>query len=464
MLRRSVVGVLAAALISAVATALITFIPGLQFAYRQHDLHIGFETAAALIGLLATFLLFGRFRRSRRLEDLDLFFALALFAFSNLFLAALPAMLTGAPPGAFPTWAALVGRLLGTMALAAAAFAPRRWLRVSTRTDVVALVWPFAVLAVTAILIGLLAPGLPTGVEAQLSPEESRRPRLVGHPAVLAVQLGSMVLFAVAALGFLWRSRRRGDELMGWLAIASVFGAFARLNYFLYPSLYTEWVYSGDAFRLLFYAVVLVAALREIASYRQDASQAAVLGERGRIARDLHDGLAQELAYVCRNLKRLDGDDPFVARASRGAERALAEARRAIAVLSDDLEQPVDVALTNAARSVAEREGAAVSLALATDVRVAPEQREALIRIASEAITNAVRHGGADLVRVELEGGTRTRLRIIDMGTGFDPEALETRASDRFGLVSMRERALALGGELTVTSRPGRGAEVEVVL
>jgi signal transduction histidine kinase len=462
MRRRSSGLVLAAVLVSGVATALVAFVPSFHFAYRQHELHVSFETAAALIGILATYLLLGRFRQTRSLDDLVLFWALALFALTNLFFGALPAVVSDARSQAFGTWAALGGRFLASVVFAAASFAPRTRLSLSRRADALALLAPAALLAVVATVAASLSSRLPAGVEVELVPETSGRPRLDGHPVVLAVQLVATVLFAAAAVGFSRRGARRPDAFVSWLAVASALAAFSRLNYFLYPSLYTEWVYSGDAFRLAFYVIVLVAALREIASYWQSAAAAAVLEERRRIVRDLHDGLAQEVAFVYRNLNRLDPEDPVVARTKRGAERALVEARRGIAVLMDEIDQSLDIVLTRAAREVAEREGTRIALSLAPAVRVTPEQREALIRIVSEAITNAARHGGAPLVRVALEGGDRVHVRVTDTGSGFEPEDVDPRG--HFGLTSMRERARALGGDVRVSSRPGRGTEVDIVI
>jgi signal transduction histidine kinase len=461
-MRRSAAPVVGATLLSGVATACIVLVPSLHFAYRQHELHVGFETAAALIGLLAAYLLLGRFRQTRALDDLALFAAFSVFALVNLFFAALPTMVTGTSSNALSTWAALSGRMLGALLLAVAAFVPRGKRLVRKRAGLTTFLGSAAVLAIAAIFLSAFSGHLPSGVEAQVTPEESVRPRLDTHTTVLVVQLTAMGFFALAAIGFMRRAAARGDEFLAWLAVASVFGAFSRLNYFLYPSLYTEWVYSGDVFRLLFFATVLVAALREIASYWRAAAAAAVLEERRRIARDLHDGLAQELAFVRRNLSRLDPDDPVVAHTRRGAERALTEARRGIAVLTDDVDQPLDVLLAETAREVAEREGASVALSLAQEVRVTPEQREALLRIVSEAIANAARHGDARLVRVALEDGDRIRVRVTDTGSGFEPDAVDTRG--HFGLASMRARAHALGGELRISSRPGEGAEVEVVL
>ena len=79
--------VVAAAFVGAALTALVTLSPPLHFVHRQHELHVGFATAAALIGLLASYLLFGRFQRRRRLDDLALFIALSLYALANLWFA-----------------------------------------------------------------------------------------------------------------------------------------------------------------------------------------------------------------------------------------------------------------------------------------------------------------------------------------------------------------------------------------
>jgi signal transduction histidine kinase len=453
MLRRPTTPILATVILSGTATVLVTALPGLDFAYRQLELHVGLETAAALIGLLASYLLLGRFRRRRRLDDLALFVALSLFALSNLFFAALPAMILDAGSTKFSTWVALSGRLLGTVALAAAAFAPPRHVRLPKRATALPLLAPVAILAVTALFVGALVSTFPSGVEAELTPEASGRPRLIGHPAVLVVQLVAAALFAAAAVGFTRRSGRSGDGFVRWLGIASVLGAFAQFNYFLYPSLYTEWVYVGDAFRLFFYAVVLLAALREISSYWEAASRSAALEAQRRMARELHDGVAQELALVGMNLKRLDQENEYVRRAIASAERGLTDARAAISTLRAPVDEPVDVVLARVAHEVAAREGTEVVLALAPGVETSSEVRDALTRILSETIANAARGGQADSVHIELENGRRLRLRVRDSGTGFDA-----------GLRTLREYATAVGAEVRVKTAEGSGTEVEVVL
>ena len=408
--------ILTAALLCAAVTAAVVFVPALRFAYRLPQLHVALETAAALIGLLAAYLVFGRFRRSGRLDDFVLCYSLSLLAFSNLFFAAIPAI-SESGSDRFGTWARLIGQLLGAVLFAAASVAPQRRLRLSRTQTIVAAISLPVVLAGVAIVVASLGSRLPTGVELILSPDDSARPRLEGNVSLLAAQLAGMGLYCFAAVGFARKARATGDELLKWLAVGALFGTFARLNYFLYPSLYTDYVYSGDFFRLAFYVAILAAAAREISSYWETLSHTAVLEERRRLARDLHDGLAQELAFIGRNLRRLDEDDESVARATAGAARALSESRRAIAALTKPLDEPLEVALAEAARETADREGTLLDLVLTPGIELDYPRRDALIRIACEATANAARHGGARIVRVELvDRRRRVRLRVSDDG------------------------------------------------
>jgi len=442
------------------ATAAVALASPLQFAYRQSALHVALETTAACVALVGAYLVLGRFKRRHRYDDLILAQALVLFALTNLLLGALPAALSPGPKDAAVTWAALACRLVASAAWAHAAFASSHCVGTAGLRRTAALA-PLAVMAVITTAAALLEPYLPAGVEVSLSAEESNRPQVVGHPVVIGAQLVVMVLFALAAVGFMRRFQREGDELIGWLAVASIPAATARLHYVLFPSLYSEWVYTGDLFRLLFYVLILVAAAREVRSYWRAEAEAAVLEERQRLARDLHDGLAQELAFIRRNIRRLNREDPIVQRVEAGAARALQESRRAIAALTEPLDEPLDEVLRRAAQEVAAREGTHVVLSLEPGVEVSPVVREALVRIAAEAITNAARHGGAKLVRVELEDGEHVRLRIIDSGRGFDPARGRPGG---FGLTSMRQRGERLGGRVSVRSAPGEGTEVEVAL
>jgi hypothetical protein len=116
--------------------------------------------------------------------------------------------------------------------------------------------------------------------------------------------LGAL-LYAVAAVALTRKAARSPDELLRWVGAACVVGVFARVHYMLYPSLYSEFVYTGDLLRLGSYLLMLVGATREIRSYWAARQEAAVLEDRHRMARDLHDGLTQELTYISTQAHRM---------------------------------------------------------------------------------------------------------------------------------------------------------------
>jgi PAS domain S-box-containing protein len=187
------------------------------------------------------------------------------------------------------------------------------------------------------------------------------------------------------------------------------------------------------------------------------------LEERRRIARDLHDGLAHELAFIASktHTARRCAPSPEVLDAlESAADRALDEARRAISVLSSREPPPLPVAISQTAEDLCSRAELTLALEVDEEIRVPAEAEENLLRILREAITNAGRHGEAEKVTVRLWRDSQVHLSIEDDGHGFDA-SLPTRG---FGLVSMSERARAVGASLEVVSMVGQGARVEVSL
>ena len=459
--------ILVVAAVAALATAAVTFLPFLRFAYSGPAVHVAIDTAAALISFLAAYLVFGRYRRSGQLRDLALVAALAVFALTNVAFSALPGAVSGAESDAFGTWAPLAGRVLGAAILAASAFVGDVRIRWRSRVAVEAIALVLAVLALIGIVFWTLADALPAAVESGLSPEASGRPLVSGHPAVLTAQAVMIGLFVVAAAGFARRAETTGDDLMTWFAVGSTLAAFSRVNYFLFPSVYTEWIYTGDFFRLAFYAVLLAGAIREIERQWRAAADAVVLEQRRTLARDLHDGLAQELAFISTQsqlLMKRQGAARELHLIFVAAGRALDEARRAIAALTRPLDEPLSTVIAETAEELASRAGVEIELDVA-EIDVPPDTREALVRITREAVTNAARHGHPNTIRIHVSNSDGVRLTIRDDGVGFETSAsTEPGRSCGFGLVSMKERAEALGGTFRVASRPGAGTEVEVVL
>jgi signal transduction histidine kinase len=451
------------------AVALATF-PQLQFAYHGVLLRVALETAALLIALLAGFLVFGRLWRRGGLNDLLLACALAVFTLLNLYLLTMPA-LGQLLSQDLMVWVLLIGRSFGAILFALAAFAPRRRLRRPGVALAASVAGGSAAVLLTAAVLNRFAGPLANRLVAALAPASPEGPRLGGHPGLLTLQLATTVLYGGAAIGFLRRSRRFGDEFLGWLAISGVLAALAHLNYSLYPLPYAQLVSPGDIFRLCFYAVLFAGSMREIWSYWQALSEAAVLEERQRIARDLHDGLAQELAYLARNLDSLndspddslDGErrEETISLLAEAVQRAQLESRRVVSALAAPCAEPVEVALALATAEVSERFNIGLQLDLTAGVKVSAAREDALVRIACEAVSNAARHSGASQVELKLErDGSRLRLRVSDRGRGFDPAA----ANGGFGLISMRQRAHSVGGVLRISSAPGAGSEVEAAL
>jgi len=194
----------------------------------------------------------------------------------------------------------------------------------------------------------------------------------------------------------------------------------------------------------------------------------AVVSERTRIARELHDTLMQGFAGVTMQLQALLGKLPTPEARGRleeiigDAGVCLREARRSIAGLRNDANGHPSLgrAIADSARQLAAGKDVALKLDLATGSMGLSAQREyQVLRIAQEALTNAVKHSQASTIAVTLERLTnRLIVTISDDGVGF--QADDFSESDRFGLIGMRERAEQLGAQWTLASVPGAGTTV----
>jgi signal transduction histidine kinase len=452
----------AAAAAGTALTVAVVAVPAVRFAYRAPAAHVMLETANAVVALVVAYLLFGRFAGSRRVQDLLLTLALCAVAVANLVLTAVPSAVSLGGED-ISQWAAVATRLLGTTLLAGAALVPRR-LHLGHRAAV-EVTAGFATTLVALGALGVLFAGhLPPIVDPGQPLGDASRPQLVAHPVVLCAQGVGAALYALAAVTLVRRSRSGPDELIRWLAAGCVLAAVARVHYLLYPSLYSEFVYTGDLLRLASYLCMLLGAAREVRSFWELRTEAAVAEDRRRMARDLHDGLTQELSYIWTQSRMLAGrpDDAATAERINGsAERAIDEARRAIAALTQPADRPFPQLLQQLADELAFRHDVKVVTAIDPAVEVSADRADALLRITGEAIRNAVRHGGAERVDLVLDAAPLS-LSAIDDGCGFAVGAPGTHRPGGFGLVSMRERAASVGAELSITSAPGEGTTIRV--
>jgi signal transduction histidine kinase len=432
-------------------TVAVLAVPSLRFAYRSHGAHLVLETTVTLVAALVALLVYGRYRRDGGLSELLLVYAMTLLSLTALFLVTLPALVAEESGRAASSWAALVVRLVAGLLVAAAALVPaQRVHRVARPWREVAVV--VVAVAVLATVVLVLASQWPDTVAVAVRAEDSGRPSWDSHPAVLVAQLVNLACYAVAAVAFTRRAAGSGDELLGWLGAACALAAWARVDYLLFPSLYTDWVYAGDLLRLGFYVLLLVGAVREIRAYWEGQAALAVARERQRLARDLHDGVVQELGWIRSAVDRGAPADAV----SAAADRALAEARRALTTLTESSDESLAVVVGRVASEVGDRYDVPIRLALDESAEVPSAHREDLVRLAREAVVNAARHSGSPTVQVTL---SHRRLTVGDDGGGFDPAYGRPGG---FGLTSMRERADAIGAALTISSAPGHGTCVEV--
>ncbi|HEY4026078.1 MAG TPA: GAF domain-containing sensor histidine kinase [Candidatus Dormibacteraeota bacterium] len=212
-------------------------------------------------------------------------------------------------------------------------------------------------------------------------------------------------------------------------------------------------------------------AIANATLYRR-AQELATVEERARVARELHDSVSQRLfgmVYEARAAALQTGDAQArdaLRRLERGVSAALEEMKALVyAVRPKSLDRDgLEATLRDHVEALRRTGGAAIELRVHGELRLTPSQDLALLRIAQEAIYNALRHAAGARVQVGLEQDAgEARLSVRDWGPGFDPAALP-RARRTMGLATMRERATAVRATLELDSAPGRGTEVRVRL
>ena len=198
------------------------------------------------------------------------------------------------------------------------------------------------------------------------------------------------------------------------------------------------------------------------------------LAERARLAREIHDTVAQGLSSIQMLLHAAERDEPdgpgarYVRLARETAADSLAETRRFIRELAPpSLDGGFAEALRRLAEDQGRRSGLPISVEIPEDLHLPMSTQTALLRIAQGAVSNVVRHAAAGRAEIRIAAdGDRVSLTVRDDGVGFDPEhvAAGGGSTDSFGLRAIAERARQLGGTLAVDSAPGRGTVLSVTL
>jgi len=252
-----------------------------------------------------------------------------------------------------------------------------------------------------------------------------------------------------------------GDRRLGMLNVASA-----------------DWRVLSDAeLSLLTTAGALVSLAVERSRLEAATARALAAEERNRLAREIHDTLAQGLAALTMQLEVADSlagtKAPDDSRLHSAVERALLlaratldEARRSVLDLREaplegrSLSEALEALASEADSSADDAVEVTVIASDGVDAKLSPAVAGGLYRVAQQAVVNATRHARARQITLRVtRSENEIHLRVEDDGTGFEPTDVP---GDRFGLVGMRERARLLGGSLTVESAPDAGTAIEV--
>jgi signal transduction histidine kinase len=439
----------AVALVGASTTAAVLSPAPVNFGHLLPSVAEFVSTILGTGGLLLAALMYLRHRRTRQVSDLLLCAAFALFGLCR---STIPILASVAPSAATATlWVEIGGRFAVAIALSLAAWLPpRRLRRQMSPPTVVALTAGIAVAVIGYVIARGALHGPPPSIVAS-SPS--------GRP----LQLASVVLLGAAATGFTARRVAASrDALAGWFAVTAILLGNAGVLEVFWPVVDPEWLTASDVLRVTATALLLVGVVQEVVLLWRQRIADAALEERKRVARELHDSVAQELAYLATSAMVVaDGKDPGdpLRTLAASAERALLETRAAITALADDQVIPLHDVVAEVGQAVAARHGYEVVLDL-TRVSVDERTGHELARVTGEAVENAARHGRPDRIEVQLRKSRRAlQLRVVDDGRGIPAAGA---GSAGFGLISMRERVEGLGGSCSVHPAPGGGTEVVV--
>ncbi len=424
--------------------------PLLRAGYHLPELKLVLATVYTLACGLAAGLTATRFTLEGRRYDLVLCAGFLLVGGSWLAFTVLPAI--GHVSSGRSEWAAIAGRLAGWALIAAAPFTHGRVRKRRLALSNLLVLCTACVLVVWSASrsLGGTLPDLRSGGGGTV-------------PATLTGALATQgLLHLVAVVGFGYRFRRRSEDLDYWLAYGASLMLFSSLHFLFMPLLRVGDVSQGDYLRLLGFGVLLVGIARAI---RRSEFGRVVAEERARVAREIHDGLAQYLFAISTHAAMLEGGgDPKVLlpRLRQAATAAQQEARYAILALSSASGRaPFDAALRRYIDVLTMDGALEVELEIDPRIVLGPDEQIELFRIVQEGLANARRHAGARHAWVEIRsrGGERV-VEVRDDGAGFEPDP----AGAGQGLRNMRERAESIGGDLALRSTPGSGTALEIVL
>jgi signal transduction histidine kinase len=432
----------------AAGTALFGASDSLKSVYELQDARLVFDTAVAVVAAFVCVLTCIRFLVEGRTLDLLLGGGFLSIAVGTVAFGLIP-VLDGGSLTSAAAWQYMGARLLGAGLIAIAPYTDGR---LAARRR--------ALVAVGAGVLGLLA----TGAISMQMPGASipTSGELVEGSYVRLAAALLAALWLIALIGFGVRYRRYGRDLDSWMCLAATLALFADLHLALKPIVSSDFLLQGDFLRVLAYGILVVGVWRAIG---QAEFGRAVADERARVAREIHDGLAQYLFAISTQVSMLESGAPLdevLPRLKRAATSAQQEARFAVLALSSaGGSARFDSALRRYVEVLTADGELDVEVDVDPQVRLAPDEQIEVFRIVQEGLGNARRHAGARRVEVSITQRTGRRVVLVsDDGVGFD----EADVPVGLGIANMRLRAEAIEGELTLRSHVGRGTAIEVVL
>jgi len=427
--------------------------PALRTQYDRPQLLLVVETITALAGVLVALLAAVRFAVVGLRTDLLLASGFLVGSVSTCAFSIIP-VLDGGSLSRASGWAALLGGIVGMALIALAPFVggPSR-MRDRALRD-----------ALAAAAVGLFAAWLVLHAHGGSLPALTAPAGVADAPPGLASALAVLALLnLLAVVGWGRRYARTGDDLARWLALGFTLQLFAALHLVFTPPRSLMYVAEGDFLRLLAFALMLVGTWRAIRSAELGR---AVAEERARVAREIHDGLAQYLFALSTHAQMLEAGAPVEEvgpQLKEAAALAQQEARFAVLALSSaGGTAPFDSALRRYVEFLTADGELEVDLEVDPAIRLAPDEQIEIFRIVQEGLGNVRRHAHA--TRAEVVIGQRPSgeryVAIEDDGAGLPPGA----GTAGQGLRNMRDRASSIDGGFSVRSLPGRGTALEVVL
>jgi signal transduction histidine kinase len=462
-------------LLLAAISMIIFVVPDLPIAVHEPHFSSAVGAVSGVIGLALMQLGVLRFRLLRRTLDLHAALAFGVLALGNLFAVwACPPTENGDLAVEVSLYILLLSRVTAAALFLTGIASTATAVRSSGLASIVLV--PLTVSAALGVsTVVAMREQLPVLLDAGahdfLDSGRSIPDFLHGQAAgLIAANSITAAALCLAAIGYAVVGRRLLDPYISALGAGLALLFFGQLHAILFPSFASDYLTTGDAFRLVAYGLLVSNLVWRTAT---DLADRTSRDERLRLSRELHDGLAQQLALLGLRLAHAaerpslsDASSHDLHIAQRLVESASLEARQAIAALRTDRVtcDALDQALTAFADEFSQNHDVEVRVETESTLGVATIDgllQAELLRILHEACSNAIRHGRATRIPVCLAVTPHAlRLVIRDNGRGFEP----TAPANGLGLRSMAERVERRGGQLVIESAHGQGTCIAVCL